>query len=217
MIDTVKEDRITEPKDEKPTLVIRQTDRDLAERIRKGENIYSVIASVLRDDSNTMAEYWERSLLAQDTISLPQDLLTLYGITEQEVTNLDFRAGFGLVEAHWYPAIVQAGTPSDTTTIADMTPITRNPRFADIMEGLGKEFAKGDAQAQDIREHLKTDPSGLSWLNKKMRLEAQSQPYLPLEKVGVEKAITGATRLHGQIQTALGTLNQQHGSPSSRG
>ena len=52
---------------ERPTLVIRQTDRDLAERIREGENIYSVIHSVLKDDSTTMAEYWERSLLKKDT------------------------------------------------------------------------------------------------------------------------------------------------------
>ena len=187
-----------------------QTDRDLAERIRKGENIYSVIESVLKDDSTTMAEYWERNLLGKNTVPLPQDLLTLYGITEDQVDSLDFRAGFGLVEAHWYPAIVQADTPSDATTVTDMSPIAQNPKLADIMKELGGEFTKGEAQAQDIREHLKMDPSGSSWLNRKMESEAQSQPYLPLEKVGVEKAIMGATKLHGQIQTALGTLT---GSP----
>ena len=205
MIDTPRLEQQIEPTltDEKPTLVIRQTDRDLAERIRKGENIYSVIDSVLKDDSTTMAEYWERNLLRKSTVPLPQDLLTLYGITEDQVASLDFRAGFGLVASHWYPEIVQADTPSNATTITDMSLITRDPKFADIMKELGGEFAKGEAQAQDIREHLKTDPSGSSWLNKKMELEAQSQPYLPLERVGVEKAINGATRLHGQIQTVL--------------
>ena len=166
---------------ERPTLVIRQTDRDLAERIREGENIYSVIHSVLKDDSTTMAEYWERSLLKKDTVPLPQDLLTLYEITEQQVANLDFRSGFGLVVRHWYSAIVQTDTPSDATTVTDMSPITQNQEFADIMKELGGEFAKGEAQSQNIREYLKTDPSGSSWLNRKMELEGQSKPYLPLE------------------------------------
>lgn len=146
--------------------------------------------------------------MAKENRPPPQDLLELYGITPELIANLDFRAGFGLVIAHWYPRIVQAQSTQETSSITEIFPALKGNEFATILRELNKEFAKSETQAKEIREHLKSDPSGLSWLTERMKHEESVHDYLPFEKVGVEKAIAGATALYKRINTLLNQPNQ---------
>lgn len=202
----MEEDKITDTiivETEKPTLVIRQSIKDLRERLAKGESPYVIIAGVLGDDALTLSEYWENSLLSQPTFPLPRDLLELYGIDEILARSLDFRAGFQLVEAHWFPEIVRAITPKQDNADITTAVATGNKTMQDIMEELANEFVKADSTSQAIRISLEADPSANAWLKTKMLEESSRQPYLPLEKIGVETAIEGALKLYTEITKPL--------------
>lgn len=200
------EDKITDTiivETEKPTLVIRQSIEALRERLVNGESPYVIIASVLSDDAQTLSEYWERSLLSRSTAPLSQDLLELYGIKEALARSLDFRAGFQLVEGHWYPEVVRAITPKQDNADVAIASLKTNEMRQDIMTKLADEFAKANLISQTIRSSLEIDPSAETWLGTKMLEEASRQRYLPLEKIGVESAIQGVVKLYTEITKPL--------------
>ncbi|MBI3619597.1 hypothetical protein HY214_00390 [Candidatus Roizmanbacteria bacterium] len=145
-----------------------------------------------------MADYWERSLLSKSTFPLSKDILNLYEIEEELARSLDFRSGFQLVEAHWYSEIVRAMAPKQQTVVDTglTVPITNN-MMNEIMAELAAEHATANLTSNEIRHSLETDRK--AWLEKKVQAEDLKQPYLPLERVGVNAAIMGAIKLFTEI------------------
>ena len=53
-----------------------------------------------------------------------------------------------------------------------------------------------------IRESLKADPTGVTWLNTKMEKVDPNGPWKPMEQKGIEAAIIGVGKLYNLLTTS---------------
>lgn len=204
------------PTKEPTTIIVRQPLTRLRERVVAGENIHSVILSVLRTDYDILHKYWEDylySFVGRDKPSdLDPEIRELYDIqphtlevkTADDPEPLNFLGGFSLATNHWLNDVIiaknQPEIDSNAAPIAS-TPQVIPEQLRDLQSSLMDELGivRARKEQAEIKESLKADPTGVSWLKTKMKKGDPSGPWEPTEQQGIEAAITGVGKLYGQL------------------
>jgi hypothetical protein len=128
---------------------------------------------------------------------LNPSLAETYGLTSAEMpslaltNNLLFVAGFSYAIVRWYPLIERVSS-SESDPTEELT--------ADILVEINTRGRL--STAAELRERLKTDPSGATWLEQMARMEFSDSA---MELFGALKAISGARKMHEQLWVAAPT------------
>ena len=179
----------------------RPTPDVLRHELVMGKNIHELIGSILRGDAERLYAYHRGDL----PMPVDEGLIKLYELRPFELEeaalvispkDLLFVSGFSYVAGHIFPPLVVASkqlsghlsltqsteavmASSEETRNLFATHVRNNPLLGALVSG-------------EISDELERNPSGIQWLEKRVREEFKNGG---MELVGAQKAVAGARNL----------------------